>query len=215
MNRVMPAGEEKGGVLETVKQYRKLAGTLTITAALLTTTAVTGVVAGSLQATTGDVNNTTVFPSVNTSGQPSTDKLLTRLKLTTSTYSVTSKVTTRADHSTAVAHQMQPTTLPQYPCFISENIARPEMVGVAEDILIGLFNVVADVDACCLSCLNYPGCVAWTFHKAGDHIGGCWLKDDIPPAVENGCCDSDTLSYNYETHTNTLNDNATDKFATT
>ncbi|XP_006816797.1 uncharacterized protein LOC100371261 [Saccoglossus kowalevskii] len=190
MNRVVPAGEEKGGVFETVKQYRKLAGTLTLTAALITTAAATGVVAGSLQATTGDVNITTVFPSVNISGQSSIDKLLTRLKLTTSTYSVTSDATTRADHSTAVAHQMQPTTLPQNPCFISENTARPEMIGVAEDILFGNLNVVADVDACCQSCVNYPGCVGWTFHKADNQIGECWLKDDIPPAVDAGCCDS-------------------------
>nr|XP_006812952.1 PREDICTED: integumentary mucin A.1-like [Saccoglossus kowalevskii] len=93
---------------------------------------------------------------------------------------------------TVVEHPLQ-TTLPNNVCFKTENTARPEVPGVANDILFGTHNIHADAESCCQSCIEFTGCVAWVFHKSGKEVGACWLKDGIPPAQNNTCCVSGYL----------------------
>ncbi|HBX42706.1 MAG TPA: hypothetical protein DEH27_02355 [Deltaproteobacteria bacterium] len=45
-------------------------------------------------------------------------------------------------------------------------------------------------EACQEACSQNPRCKAYTYVREGvaGRSEGCWLKDDVPPAVEDGCC---------------------------
>ncbi len=45
-------------------------------------------------------------------------------------------------------------------------------------------------EACQEACAQNPRCKSYTYVREGvpGRSEGCWLKDDVPPAVENGCC---------------------------
>lgn len=46
------------------------------------------------------------------------------------------------------------------------------------------------LEACQEACAQNPLCTSYTFVKEGDpgRIGGCWLKDSVPPPVRDACC---------------------------
>lgn len=46
------------------------------------------------------------------------------------------------------------------------------------------------LDACREACAQNSRCRAYTYVREGvpGRMEGCWLKDDVPPPVENGCC---------------------------
>jgi hypothetical protein len=45
-------------------------------------------------------------------------------------------------------------------------------------------------EACLEACAQNPLCKSYTYVREGvaGRMEGCWLKDDIPPPVEDGCC---------------------------
>lgn len=45
-------------------------------------------------------------------------------------------------------------------------------------------------EACQEACAQNPRCKSYTYVREGvrERSEGCWLKDDVPPAVEDGCC---------------------------
>jgi len=45
-------------------------------------------------------------------------------------------------------------------------------------------------EACQEACAQNPRCKSYTYVREGvpGRSEGCWLKDDVPPAVEDGCC---------------------------
>ena len=45
-------------------------------------------------------------------------------------------------------------------------------------------------EACLEACAQNPLCKSYTYVREGvaGRMEGCWLKDDVPPPVEDGCC---------------------------
>ena len=45
-------------------------------------------------------------------------------------------------------------------------------------------------EACLEACAQNPLCKSYTYVREGvaGRMEGCWLKDDVPPSVEDGCC---------------------------
>jgi len=91
--------------------------------------------------------------------------------------------------SVTVVHAKDGEPAPRKPAWVEPDVDRP-----GSDFKILWLR--GGVEACQEACAQNPQCKSYTYVREGvaGRLEGCWLKNGVPPPVEDGCCVSGVKS---------------------